>query len=86
VGFLVYPSKKGYRVVQEFWEPKRHSKTVPRESYSAFGFHPNMTLEEARLRASQINQQDQLEKARIAEAASALSVWPRCKANSSSIQ
>lgn len=70
MGFLVRKSNKTiFRLIQEIWTPERKSVVVPREAYAALGFRHDMTLDEAKARAKQINKQDQLESRKIAAAA-----------------
>jgi integrase len=72
MGFYVVGSKRNkFRVIEERFDGAegRTQKTVPREAYSSLGFSPAMTLEEARLRAKQINAQEQLEARKRAGAA-----------------
>lgn len=67
MGFVVKKhSKHNYRLVEESWTPVRKESTVAREAYPALGFRYDMTLEEARLRASQINRQNQIDSKKIA--------------------
>lgn len=69
MGFFIRPSPKGFRVVKEVWQPERKTTTVPRESYHILGFRSDMTLDEAKARAQQLNRQAELEAERIAGAA-----------------
>lgn len=65
-------SKHTFRLIEEKWTPKRTTVTIPRESYPALGFNYNMSLEEAKLRASQINKQNLIESKKIIQAAKRL--------------
>jgi len=68
LGFFIRPTTKSFRIVEEQWTPERTTKTVPRESYPALGFRYDMTVDEAKARAIQINQQALLEAKKIASA------------------
>lgn len=65
MGFFIKQTKTGFRIIEEIWKPKRHIKTVPREGYPALGFRYEMTVDEAKARAAQINLQDQLDAKKI---------------------
>lgn len=69
MAFVVRKSNThNFRLVEETWSPERKEKVVPRESYPALGFRYDMTVEEARLRAKQINKQNQIESSKIVKA------------------
>lgn len=61
MGYFVRKSNKGFRVVEQTWTPERKEQVVPREAYHSLGFRFDMSLEEARNRAKQINLQNQIE-------------------------
>lgn len=70
MGFVVKKSTRtNFRLIEELWTPVRKEIVVPREAYAALGFRYDMTLEEARARAKQINRQNQIESKRIVAAA-----------------
>jgi integrase len=66
MGFFIRPGKKSFRIVEEVWTPHHKVTTVPKEAWPALGFRYDMSLEEAKDRASQINKQSQLEAKKIA--------------------
>lgn len=69
MAFVVRKSTQhNFRLVEETWTPERKESVVPREGYPALGFRYDMTLEEARLRAKQINKQTQIEAKKITKA------------------
>lgn len=69
MGFIVRKSpKNSFRIVEQTWTPERKERVVPREGYPALGFRYDMTLEEARNRAKQINKQTQIEAKKIVSA------------------
>jgi integrase len=62
--------KQGFRLIEEKWKAGQRSQlAVPVEAYQSLGFRPTMTIEEARARAKQINQQGQLENRAKVQAA-----------------
>jgi integrase len=65
MGIFVRKTKKAYRLVEETWAPKRQTKTVPKDAYHELGFRPDMTVDEARARARQINRQALLEANKV---------------------
>jgi hypothetical protein len=66
LSFVVRPTAKGFRVIQEQNLPKRMARTVPPLTYKSLGFRPEMTLDEARARAHQLNTQRGLDSKKIA--------------------
>ena len=46
---------RGFYVSEEFFKPHRHTKYIPKPLWPTLGFSPEMSLEEARARASQLN-------------------------------
>ena len=75
MGFIVRPKhkdKNSFYLIEEIWDPessRTKQVTVKREAYQALGFRFDMSLDEARSRASQINKQSQLEAKKIVKAA-----------------
>lgn len=65
MAIIASKSRKGFRLQEETYNPKRIQKTIPREAWSALGFRADMTLEEAKARAKQINQQRAIETRKI---------------------
>lgn len=72
MGFLARPKRNdqtSFYLIEETWNSsskKAIQKTVKTAAYPALGFRYDMTLEEAKARASQINQQSQIESRKIA--------------------
>lgn len=65
MGYFVRKSAKGFRVIEQTWTPKRNESVVPTQAYSTLGFRPDMSLIEAKLRASQLNKQNIIESRKI---------------------
>jgi integrase len=65
MSFLVRPLKRGFRVIEETYSPIRKVVTVPVTAYASLGFRPDMSLEEAKARASQINKLTNLQSKKI---------------------
>ena len=55
MGIEVRSTKSGYRLMERLYKPHFHRRAIPRNSYSAHGFGPSMTFDEARERARVIN-------------------------------
>jgi integrase len=72
----VRPLARGFRVIQQVTKEDgtRGIKTVPVTAYGTFGFRPDMTLEEAKARAKQINEQKSLTANRVINAAKRVEV------------
>jgi hypothetical protein len=68
MAFLVRPTAKGFRVLEESWNPHK-VKTVPATAYAALGFNPDMTVDQAKARAKQLNGQSGSESKRISNTA-----------------
>lgn len=68
MGFFIRPGKKSFRIIEELWTPNRRVRAVPKEAYPALGFRYDMSVAEAKERASQLNLQDQLKNKKIAQA------------------
>ncbi len=66
MAITVYKSgKNSWRIVlREFKDGKRIAKAISKESYHAFGFNSNWTIEEARIRAKQLTSQKLAESKR----------------------
>jgi len=69
MGYLVRPTSKSFRVLEETWTPERKVVTVPKTAYKALGFSPDMTVDEAKARAKQLNAQNDLDNKRFANTA-----------------
>ncbi|MCM2280577.1 MAG: hypothetical protein NDI61_01880 [Bdellovibrionaceae bacterium] len=69
MSYEIRKGKHGFRVLEVWYDPKKRVKAIPREAYAAIGFDPKMTLTDAKLRASQLNQQAFLDRRKIAQAA-----------------
>lgn len=65
MSFLVRPTPKGFRVIEQHNSPRK-IVTVPPTAYATLGFSPTMSLEEAKARAKQINSQSDLTSKRVA--------------------
>lgn len=71
MGFLIRPKRNdpnSFYLIEETWDPKHkkiNQKTVKPTAYIALGFRFDMTTEEAKARASQINKQSQIELKKI---------------------
>lgn len=61
--FFVRKGKRGWRLIEESWKDgEKSQRAVAREVYSSLGFSFEMTLEQARDRASQLNKLKTIEK------------------------
>lgn len=68
--FYVGKGRKQWRLIHETYENgKRVAKQVPREALIGFGFSLDLTLEQARARAKQLNQSHKLEREKQVEQA-----------------
>ncbi len=64
MGFIVRKSKsakQNYYLAEELWKPKRTERVVPRDAAVAAGFRSDMTYEQAKKRASELNALKQTE-------------------------
>src|SRR5690242_1390588 len=68
MAFLVRPTTKGFRVLEESYNPHKIT-TVPKMAYTALGFRVDMSLAEAKARAKQLNGQSGVQSKRIANTA-----------------
>lgn len=72
MGYFVYTNRnpQRWRIVEEVYESgQRQRKTIVKEAYKLLGFREDMTTEEARERAKQLNLQTQIEKRKEVRAA-----------------
>lgn len=70
MGFEVRASKRNvFTVLYVEYSPRRTARKVPPQSYPAHGFRHDMSLDEARARASQLNLQASLDKRKAVAAA-----------------
>lgn len=67
-GFVVRKTSKapGFRVLKRTYIPKEKVETVLRETWPRLGFHPSMSLDEAKKRASQLNLQGAIDAKKMA--------------------
>jgi hypothetical protein len=70
MSYLVRPTSKGFRVIQEVRvDGKKKVLTVPPIAYERLGFNKDMTVDEAKVRARQLNLQSDLESKKVANTA-----------------
>lgn len=72
MGYFIYTNRnpKNWRIVEELHESgERQRKTIVKEAYKILGFRSDMTTEEARERAKQLNLQAHLDKRKQVKAA-----------------
>jgi len=68
--FYVNKGRRSWRLIHETYQDgKRIAKQVPREAFNGFGFSINMSIEEAKRRAKELNQKGRLERAKEVEQA-----------------
>jgi integrase len=65
MSFLVRPTAKGFRVIEETYTPEHKLKTVPETAWKALGFNPDMSVAEAKARAKQITAQSGIDSKKI---------------------
>jgi integrase len=67
MGIFIRPTKSSFRIIEETYvNGGRVVKTVPKESYPTLGFRFDMSLNEAKDRASQLNKQTLINSRKIA--------------------
>ena len=51
-----------FRLVERLYRPIKTERVIPRESFIALGFDPNMSYEDAVKRARQLTEQKEIER------------------------
>ncbi len=70
MGFYIRASTKGFKVWQETYSNGNRDRTpLPILSYEALGFHPSMSVEQAKAHAKTLNKAERVRARRIAKAA-----------------